>query len=78
MCFNPSGTAELNKECPKCGTNQDAINEACEKCGYEFPEMRKKRKERACPECGLEQPITNRRCSQCGAIMKAAGPKGPR
>ncbi|MDR3307788.1 MAG: zinc ribbon domain-containing protein [Coriobacteriales bacterium] len=84
MCFNPSGTSEINKECPKCGLNQDGTNAVCEQCGYEFPEAKARRRTRECPECGAEQPLTARRCSECGAIFARTGagtgvrgPKGP-
>jgi predicted nucleic acid-binding Zn-ribbon protein len=83
MCFNPSGTDNFNKECPKCGLNQDATNKECPQCGYEFPEMVSRRRQQTCPECGLELPITARKCTNCGYIFKrggraSGGPSGPK
>lgn len=76
MCFSPSATAK--RTCPECGKKQDVDNKVCSKCGYEFPENIKKRRERACPECGAMQAMTNRKCSECGALIKAGGArKGP-
>jgi NAD-dependent dihydropyrimidine dehydrogenase PreA subunit len=80
MCFNPSATDGITKECPKCGLSQDGTNTACEQCGYEFPEAKARKRVKECPQCGAEQPLTARRCSECGAIFQISGgggPKGP-
>jgi ribosomal protein L40E len=84
MCFNPSGTDTVVKECPKCGLSQDGTNAVCDQCGYEFPEAKARRRTKTCDKCGAEQPITSRRCTECGNIFKlgggsrgAGGPKGP-
>jgi DNA-directed RNA polymerase subunit RPC12/RpoP len=79
MCFNPSGTDNVAKECPKCGLTQDGTNATCDECGYEFPEAKARRRTKECPECGAEQPLTSRRCTECGAIFSlSGGPKGPK
>jgi rubredoxin len=79
MCFNPSGTSNIVKQCPKCGLDQDGTNAVCEQCGYEFPEAQSRNRSKSCPECGAEIPLTARRCPECGAIIKAGGggPKMP-